>query len=141
MNRLEGKIALVTGAAQGIGAGISRVLSNRGAVIALNDVSETVMETAETLQREGLEAHGWVIDVTDRAQVDRVVEKVIEEHWKIDIPVNNAGIYPRWRFVEMDDDIMTLIFEINVFRMIRCARAVLSGMIERRYGKIVNMSS
>ena len=141
MKRLEGKVALVTGAAQGIGAGISRVLATHGAVVALTDVSEAVKETAEALQGEGLAAHGWVMDVTDRDQVDGVVEKIIEEHGKIDILVNNAGIYPRRRLVEMDDDFMTRIFEVNVFGMFRCARAVLPGMMERRYGKIVNMSS
>ena len=139
--KLEGKVALVTGAAQGIGAGISRVLSTHGAVVALTDVSETVMETAKALRGEGLATHGYVMDVTDRDQVDGVVAKVTEEHGKIDILVNNAGIYPRRRLVEMDDGFMTRMFEINVFGMIRCARAVLPGMMERRYGKIVNMSS
>ncbi len=141
MKRLEGKVALVTGAAQGIGAGISRVLAIHGGVVAMADVSEAVKETAEALRGEGLEAHGWVMDVTDRDQVDGVVEKIIEEHGKVDILVNNAGIYPRRRLVEMDDDFVTRMFEVNVFGMFRCARAVLPGMMERRYGKIVNMSS
>jgi NAD(P)-dependent dehydrogenase (short-subunit alcohol dehydrogenase family) len=141
MKRLEGKIALVTGAAQGIGTGISRVLATHGAVVALTDVSETVMETAEALREEGLKARGWVMDVTNRDRVDRVVEEIIQKHGQIDILVNNAGIYPRRELVEMDDEFMTRMFEINVFGMFRCARAVLSGMMERRYGKIVNMSS
>jgi NAD(P)-dependent dehydrogenase (short-subunit alcohol dehydrogenase family) len=141
MKRLDGKIALVTGAAQGIGAGISRVLATHGAVVALTDVSEAVMETTEALQEEGLAAYGWVMDVTDRDQVDGVVEKVIEEHGKVDILVNNAGIYPRRGLVEMDDKFITRMFEINVFGMFRCTRAVLPGMMKRRYGKIVNMSS
>jgi NAD(P)-dependent dehydrogenase (short-subunit alcohol dehydrogenase family) len=141
MKRLEGKVALVTGAAQGIGAGISRVLAIHGAIVAMVDVSEAVKETAEALRGEGLEAHGWVMDITDRDQVDGVVEKIIEEHGKVDILVNNAGIYPRRRLVEMDDDFVTRMFEVNVFGMFRCARAVLPGMMERRYGKIVNMSS
>ena len=141
MKRLEGKVALVTGAAQGIGAGISRVLAAHGAVVALTDVSDAVNETAEALRGESLAAHGWVMDVIDRAQVDKIVEKIIEEHGRVDILVNNAGIYPRRSLVEMDDDFMTRIFEINIFGMFRCARAVLPGMMERRYGKIVNMSS
>jgi NAD(P)-dependent dehydrogenase (short-subunit alcohol dehydrogenase family) len=141
MKRLDGKVALVTGAAQGIGAGISRVLATHGAVVALTDISGAVKETAEALQGEGLEAHGYVMDVIERAQVDGVVEKIIEEHGKIDILVNNAGVYPRRSLVEMDDEFMTRMFEINVFGMFRCARAVLPGMMKRRYGKIVNMSS
>jgi len=141
MKRLEGKVALVTGAAQGIGAGISRVLAIHGAVVAMTDVSEAVKETAEALQGEGLATHGWVMDVTDRDQVDGVVEKIIEEHGKVDILVNNAGIYPRRRLVEMDDDFVTRMFEVNVFGMFRCARAVFPGMRERRNGKSVNMSA
>ena len=141
MKRLDGKVVLVTGAAQGIGAGISRVLATHGAVVALTDISGAVMEAAEALQGEGLEAHGYVMDVIERAQVDGVVEKIIEEHGKIDILVNNAGVYPRRSLVEMDDEFMTRMFEINVFGMFRCARAVFPWMMERRYGKIVNMSS
>jgi len=109
--------------------------------VALTDVSEAVMETAEALRGEGLEAYGWVMDVTDKGHVDGVVDRIIEEHGKIDILVNNAGVYPRKKLVEMDDELMTRIFEINVFGMFRCARAVLPGMMERRYGKILNMSS
>jgi NAD(P)-dependent dehydrogenase (short-subunit alcohol dehydrogenase family) len=141
MKRLEGRVALVTGAAQGLGAGISRVLATHGAVVALTDVSEMVMETSKALRQEGFAAHSWVMDITDREQVDGVVTKVIEEHGKIDILVNNAGVYSRQNLVQMEDDFMARLFEINVFGMFRCARAVLPGMMERRYGKIVNMSS
>ena len=141
MKRLEGKVALVTGAAQGIGAGISRVLATHGAAVALTDVSDAVKETAEALRGEGFSARGWVMDVTDGAQVDRVVGDIIVELGKVDILVNNAGIYPRRRLVDMDDEFMTRMFDINVFGMFRCSRAVLPGMIEQRYGKIVNLSS
>jgi NAD(P)-dependent dehydrogenase (short-subunit alcohol dehydrogenase family) len=141
MKRLEGKVALVTGAAQGIGAGISRVLATNGAVVVLTDVLEAVKETAAALRGEGFEAHGWAMDVTDKGHVNGVVERIIEKHGKIDILVNNAGVYPRQKLVEMDDAFMTRVFEINVFGMFRCARAVLPGMKERRYGKIVNLSS
>ena len=141
MKRLDGKVALVTGAAQGIGAGISRVLATHGATVALIDISESVMEAAEVLRDEGLAAHGYAMDITEVNQVDGVVEKVTEEHGKIDILVNNAGVYPRRSLLEMDDEFMIRIFEINVFGMFRCTRAVLPGMMEKQYGKIVNMSS
>jgi NAD(P)-dependent dehydrogenase (short-subunit alcohol dehydrogenase family) len=141
MKRLEGMVALVTGAGQGIGAGISRVLATHGATVALTDVSVAVKETAESIRSEGFLAQGWVMDVTNGAQVDRVVGEINEENGKIDILVNNAGIYPRRRLVEMDDDFMTRMFDINVFGMFRCSRAVLPRMTERRYGKIVNISS
>ncbi|MCJ7730944.1 glucose 1-dehydrogenase [Candidatus Bathyarchaeota archaeon] len=134
MKRLEGKTAVVTGAMQGIGAGISRVLAEHGAKVVLTDISEKVRETAESIGHGA----GWkVMDVTDPDQVKRVFDEI----GPVDILVNNAGIYPRRKLVEMDEVFMKRIFEINVFGMFRCSKAVLPGMMERRYGKIISMSS
>jgi NAD(P)-dependent dehydrogenase (short-subunit alcohol dehydrogenase family) len=141
MNRLEGKVALVTGARQGIGAGTSRVLARHGATVVLTDVHPGVEETAEEIRRAGCVAVSHVMDVTKAEQVEEVVGKVLEEHGKIDILVNNAGIYPRMKLVEMDEGFLFNMFDINVFGMFRCAKAVLPSMMERRYGKIVNMAS
>ena len=134
MKRLEGKTAVVTGAMQGIGAGISKVLAEHGAKVVLTDISEKVKETAERIE------HGasWrIMDVTDPMQVEEVFKKI----GPVDILVNNVGIYPRRKLVEMDEEFMQLMFNINVFGMFRCSKAVLPGMMERRYGKIINMSS
>ncbi|MBN2334805.1 SDR family oxidoreductase [Candidatus Bathyarchaeota archaeon] len=136
--RLEDKVAVVTGAMQGIGAGISRVLAGNGATVVLTDVSPRVSETAEAI---GGDAEGVVMDVTDPVQVAETVARIEEVHGRVDILVNNAGIYPRRKLVEMDEAFMHRMFEINVFGMFRCAKAVLPGMMQRRYGKIVNMSS
>ena len=134
MKRLEGKTAVVTGAMQGIGAGISKVLAEHGAKVVLTDISEKVKETAE---RIGHGASWRIMDVTDPMQV----EEVFKEIGPVDILVNNVGIYPRRKLVEMDEEFMQLMFNINVFGMFRCSKAVLPGMMERRYGKIINMSS
>ena len=134
MKRLEGKKAVVTGAMQGIGAGISKILAEHGASVVLTDISEKVRETAERI------GHGstWkVMDVTNPEQV----ESVFKEIGHVDILVNNAGIYPRRKLIEMDEAFMKRMFEINVFGMFRCSRAVLPDMMEHRYGKIINMSS
>ncbi|HUV34288.1 MAG TPA: SDR family NAD(P)-dependent oxidoreductase [Candidatus Desulfaltia sp.] len=139
--RLEGKVAVVTGAMQGIGAGISRVLARNGATVVLTDVSSKVEETAKTIASEGFKAESRVMDVTDPDQVTEVMADIERSHGRVDILVNNAGIYPRRRLVEMDEEFLHRMFEINVFGMFRCARAVLPGMLERRYGKIINMSS
>lgn len=141
MKRLEGRVAIVTGAAQGIGAGISSVLAMHGAHVVLTDVSDAVMEAAEDIRREGSKVEAHIMDVTDGGQVEEVVKRILERHGKIDILVNNAGIYPRRRIVEMSEEFMQGMFDVNVFGMFRCARAVLPGMMERRHGKIVNMSS
>jgi NAD(P)-dependent dehydrogenase (short-subunit alcohol dehydrogenase family) len=139
--RLEGKVAVVTGAMQGIGAGISRVLARNGATVVLTDVSPKVEETAKAIASEGYKTESRVMDVTDPDQVTEVMADIERSHGRVDILVNNAGIYPRRRLVEMDEEFLHRMFEINVFGMFRCAKAVLPGMMERRYGKIINMSS
>jgi len=141
MKRLGGRVTLVTGAVQGIGAGISRVLARHGAHVVLTDVQEAVHETAQEITGEGLKAESRIMDVTDSDQVETVIEDVLGSHGKIDVLVNNAGIYPRRKLVDMSEEFMTKMFDINVFGMFRCARAVLPGMMERKQGKIINMSS
>lgn len=141
MSRLEEKVAIVTGAAQGIGAGISRVLASQGAKVMLTDISNKVKAMAEEIRKEGFQAESFSMDVTNVEQVESVVKGVIERHGKVDVLVNNAGIYPRKRLVEMPEEFLLKMFDVNVFGMFRCARAVLPSMMERRYGKIVNISS
>lgn len=134
MTRLDGKTAVVTGAMQGIGAGISKVLAEHGASVVLTDISEMVKETTEEI---GYDVTWKIMDVTSPMQV----KQIFEEIGVVDILVNNAGIYPRKTLVEMDEDFMRLMFDINVFGIFRCSKAVLPGMMKRKYGKIINMSS
>jgi len=139
--RLEGRVAVVTGAMQGIGAGISQVLARNGATVVLTDVSPKVEETARAIAAEGHRAEHAVMDVTNPDQVREILSGIERRHGRVDILVNNAGIYPRRRLVEMEEEILHRMFEINVFGMFRCCKAVLPSMTERGYGKIVNMSS
>lgn len=141
MSRLEDRVALVTGAAQGIGAGVSRVLAEQGATVILTDISETVEATAKELSEKGYKTEFRRMDVTDSDEVNRVVKDVLAGHGRIDILVNNAGIYPRENLVEMPEEFLMRMFDINVFGIFRCTKAVLPSMMERRYGKIINMSS
>jgi len=141
VKRLEGKVAVVTGAAQGIGAGISKVLAANGATVCLADIQETVEKTAETIRAVGGEASAYRMDVTKSVDVEQGFANIAKDHMLVDILVNNAGIYPRRKLVEMDEEFLHRLFEINVFGMFRCTKAVLPGMMDRRYGKIVNMSS
>jgi NAD(P)-dependent dehydrogenase (short-subunit alcohol dehydrogenase family) len=134
MKRLEGKTAVVTGAMQGIGAGISEILAEHGANVVLTDISKKVEQTSKRINNGA----SWrIMDVTNSEQV----KLVFREIGHVDILVNNAGIYPRMKLVEMDEDFLKHIFDINVFGMYRCSKAVLHGMMERRYGKIINLSS
>jgi len=141
VKRLEGKVAVVTGSAQGIGAGISRVLASHGAMVCLADIQESVEQTTEGIRKDGGMADAYRMDVTKAADVEQVFTQIVKDHGHIDILVNNAGVYPRRKLIEMDEEFLHRLFEINVFGMFRCAKSVLPGMMERRYGKIVNMSS
>lgn len=141
MSRLEGKVAVVTGAMQGIGAGISAVLARHGAHVVLTDISDKVAETAAKIIVKGGSASSKIIDVTKPEQVAEAFKEIIKEHGRVDILVNNAGIYPRMKLVEMDEAYMQLMFEINIFGTFRCSKAVLPSMMDRKYGKIINMSS
>jgi NAD(P)-dependent dehydrogenase (short-subunit alcohol dehydrogenase family) len=91
----------------------------------------------ETAERIGYGASWRVMDVSNSEQVERVFSEI----GAVDILVNNAGIYPRRKLVEMDEEFLQRMFDINVFGMFRCSKAVLPGMMKRRYGKIVNISS
>lgn len=139
--KLEDRVALVTGAARGIGAGIARVLAENGANVILTDLLEEVAQTASVLRGQGYVAQSYKMNVRDSHQVDGVVSEVVEKFRKLDILVNNAGIYPRRDLVEMSDEFLQKMFDVNVFGMFRCTRAVLPGMLQRKYGKILNMSS
>jgi NAD(P)-dependent dehydrogenase (short-subunit alcohol dehydrogenase family) len=134
MKRLSGKTAVVTGAMQGIGAGISKVLAENGANIVLTDISEKVKDTAEII---GPGTSWRIMDVTNGEQVKQIFEGI----GQVDILVNNAGIYPRCHLIDMGEEFMKRVFDINIFGMFRCSKAVLPGMMQRRYGKIINMSS
>lgn len=141
MGKLDGKVAIVTGARQGIGAGIARVLGRHGACVVLTSSSSSVTITAQELARDGLRASAYRMDVTNTQQVDQVVKQVFDKFGSIDILVNNAGIYQRCELLETSDDFLQKTFDLNVFGMFRCARAVLPIMMKQRYGKIVNLSS
>ena len=138
---LDGKLAIVTGAMQGIGAGISRVLAEHGATVVLTDISPRVNKTAKSIQEYGGKAFSKLMDVSDGEQVSNVIKRIQEDHGPIEILVNNAGIYPRRKLIDMDEDFLKKMFDINIFGMFRCSKAVLPSMMEKCKGKIINMSS
>jgi len=136
---LEGKVALVTGAGRGIGKAIATRFADEGARVAVADVDEsTASATATTL------GHGAIavrMDVTDTASVARAVADVAERLGAIDVLVNNAGWDKVEPFVKSQEETWDRVIAINLKGPIRCARAVLDSMIERRAGKIVSIGS
>ncbi len=141
MGRLEKKVAVVTGAAMGNGWGISKVFGREGAHVVMLDVSEKVFEAAGEFGEQGYTVTPCKVDVTDFGEVKKAVEAAAGKLGKIDILVNNAGIAKLVPFLEMSDEIRDLHFHVNINGAWNCTKAVLPFMVEKNYGRIVNISS
>ena len=140
---IEGKAALVTGAAKGIGRGIALRLAEKGVKVALNyhtsyDAAEQV---AAMVAERGSEAFTVQADVADLEQVTAMVQKV-EDRWeRVDILVNNAGIIDDGLLVRMSDRAWESVISVNLNGTFYCIRAVLRKMLRQRWGRIINIGS
>lgn len=145
MKRLKNRVALVTGGNRGIGAAIVERLAEEGAHVAINYYTEEFRMQAEELKRKvegmGCRAIAVQADVGNKQQVDRMIERVEQELGPIDILVNNAGIAPFEPFMKLKEETWDRTFATNVKSIFLCSQAVAKGMIERRYGKIINIAS
>lgn len=139
---LEGKVALVTGAAYGIGFAIAEAYARAGARIAFNCRGEEHMEKAmEAYREKGIDAKGYFCDVTDEEQVQDLVAKIEAELGTIDILVNNAGIIKRVPMTEMKVEEFRQVVDIDLNAPFIVSKAVLPGMIRKGHGKIINVCS
>lgn len=139
---LAGKVALVTGGTYGIGFAIARALAKAGARIAFNCRRQAHLEQALADYRaEGIEAHGYIADVTDEAQVTELVKTIEKELGVVDILVNNAGIIKRIPMIEMSVADFRQVVDIDLTAPFIVAKAVLPGMIQKGHGKIINICS
>lgn len=142
MKPLENKVAFVTGAAQGNGFGIARVLAEKGAAVILTDKSETVFQACKRIREtENNRAFAYQMDVTSLEEVRAVVQKVEEKAGCIDILVNNAGVSLLTGIEEMDEELRDFHFNVNINGAWNCVKAILPGMMKRRYGRVVTISS
>lgn len=139
---LKGRVALVTGAAQGIGRAIALALAEVGADIAGGDVAleklQGVAKEIEALGRKTLALH---LDVSSPDSVKEAVDKTLEAFGKIDILVNNAGITKDNLIMRMKPEDWDLVLRVNLNGAFHCTRAVLPGMVKQRYGRIINIAS
>ncbi|HUI24532.1 MAG TPA: 3-oxoacyl-ACP reductase FabG [Candidatus Kryptonia bacterium] len=139
---LDQRIALVTGAGSGIGRAIARRLAADRARVAVGDIDPArAAETVALIAGDGGSAVGLQFDVSDFEQVKRAVRELHERWGDVDILVNNAGWDRVQPFVENTPDLWQKVIAINLSGPIHCCRAVLDGMIARRAGKIVSISS
>lgn len=136
------RVAVVTGAARGIGFGIARRLAHDGLAVALVDRDAAALDAAVTrLQAEGLEASGVAADLTDSDAANTAFAGILGHAGRIDVLVNNAGAVRDMRFLAMTDADWDVVIDTNLRSQFLCCRAVLPGMVERRAGRIVNISS
>jgi 2-hydroxycyclohexanecarboxyl-CoA dehydrogenase len=139
---MSNRVALVTGGAQGIGEGISRTLGAHGFRVAVADLNlEAAQQTAKEITNDGGSAIAVPIDITDPVAVRAAVEQVEAELGPIEVVVNNAGWDDFMKFLDTDEDFWTKILDINFKGALRVAHATVPGMIERGFGRVINIGS
>lgn len=140
--RLKGKVAIITGAGQGIGRVIAMRLAAEGACVVIGDINPfTAQQTAKEIEAKGNIAISTKLDVTDRSDAEEMTRYAIEKFGKIDILVNNAGIYPNAPIVEMSEEEWDLVIDINLKGTFLCSQAVARQMIKQGEGVIINIAS
>ncbi len=138
---LKGKVAVVTGAAQGIGKVTAMTLADAGADCALLDVIEAVKAAAGEVAAAGAKAEGYVVDVTNTEQVAAAVKQIQAAFGSIDILVNNAGITRDNLLLRMSDEEWDEVIAVNLRGAFVCCRAVARTMLKQRAGRIINIAS
>ena len=133
------QIAIVTGAARGLGRSAASQLAAEGARVALFDLDADVAEEAARAIGDG--ARAYQVDITDEASVGNAVAGVLGEHGRVDVLVNNAGIYPHTPFGDLTFDEWRRVLSTNLDGTFLVTKAVWPAMVERGYGRIVNISS
>ena len=142
MFRLDGKVALVTGASYGIGFAIAKAFAQAGATIVFNDIKQELVDKGlASYAAEGIKAHGYVCDVTDEDAVNAMVATIEKEVGVIDILVNNAGIIKRIPMHEMSAAEFRQVIDVDLNAPFICAKAVIPSMMKKGGGKIINICS
>ncbi len=141
---LDGRVAVVTGGAAGIGGGISRRLARAGAVVVVNDIDPDLLVRAVTdIERDGGRAVAVAGDIREPATVDELARRALDvDAGRVDILVNNVGDYrPNGRFLKTSEDEWQALYALNLEHVFRCTRAIAPAMVERGSGSIVNVST
>jgi len=142
MADLQGRIALVTGGAQGIGRAIAEELAAAGAVIALADVNEAKLaETVAEMKAQGIDASAFTVNVSNQESIEAGAKAILEKFGKVEILVNNAGITRDNLMLRMKPADWDLVLSINLTGAFLLTQALLSPMLKNRWGRIVNIAS
>ena len=142
MKSFKEKVAVITGAGSGMGRYLAVLLAKDGADVVLCDVNETTLnETKEMLRKYNVSVSSHLLDVSDKHAIEALPEKVIEQHGKVDLVFNNAGVTTGSHFKDMDEDNWDWVMGINFDGVINSTRAFIPHMIDRPEAAIVNTSS
>ena len=140
--KLKDRVAIVTGSGRGIGKAIAHKLASEGASVVVCALHiETARQTADEIKDQGYTAFALKTDVTKQAEVHDLVKNTLEQYGKIDILINNAGATRHRPLLEMTEEDWDFILNTDLKGTFFCTQAVLKEMMERRYGKIINISS
>jgi 3-oxoacyl-[acyl-carrier protein] reductase len=136
--RLKDKVAIITGAAKGIGFATAKRFAEEGAEVMIADIS---MEAVKTAAAQIPNAEPFVVNVTDRASIQTAVDQILERHGRIDILINNAGITQDARLIKMTEAQFDAVIDVNLKGVFNCTQLVVPHMLEKGKGAVVNASS
>jgi len=140
--KLIDKIAIVTGAARGIGKATAIEFSKEGAYVIAADINlDGVNDTVKEIKREGFKATSIQLDISNLSDIKKKIENIIDKYKKIDILVNNAGLLSRVPILEMTESEWDRVMNVNLKGTFFLSKEVLPNMINQRYGKMINLSS
>ena len=143
MNRLEGKVVVITGAAQGIGAAYALGMASEGAKVVVSDIADT-SKVVEQIKEAGGSAIGCHTDVTDNDSLSALVKEAEEAFGPVEILINNAAVFTTLKlkpFTEISEDEWDAVMRVNVRGPFQCAKAIVPSMRKNGRGKIINISS
>ena len=137
-DRLKDKVAIITGAAKGIGFATAQCFAKEGAKVIITDINQEAVNSATA---QTANAEGYAMNVTDRASIQSVVDRVIQKHRRIDILINNAGITQDARLIKMTEVQFDTVIDVNLKGVFNCTQLIVPHMLDAGSGAIVNASS
>lgn len=141
MNRLKDKIAIVTGAARGIGKTTALIFAQEGATVIIWDMLDAGFELEKELREAGLSVSFMKVSVTNPDELQNAAETVVQQFGKIDILINNAGITRDRSLLKMSHEEWQQVIDVNLTGVFNCTKAVIPYMVEKQYGRIICTSS
>ena len=139
--KLKNKVAIVTGAGQGIGRETALALAKEGAKVVVSDITGKIHDVVKEIEKLGSQALAIKADVSNRKETEELAKKTVNKFGRIDILVNNAGIFPFKSLVDMKEEDWDKVLDVNLKGVFNCTKAVIPMMVKQRYGKIINITS